>query len=267
LLVTVPATRDGNSRYYPHAQIEAIENEVVLRGAYIRTRKAATIYKIAEFPHEIGASEGEPSRWVMVECTSNVFTGIQLASCYIGGRFAGRLNVATRVKQMSLPQIPEGWRALGDLPDVEATTAHEDDLELFSEDTVQLIDPTATYILDIGWYPAESRNGRFVCRLVYRREWDEPLEELSTRSSAVARSWLAQRLSDVSSLFGQPDRLQERIGDAILVVDTPPEELAAHSRMTTASPVPPPPNNEPITAPVGVGGVMRGSNMRVLQPS
>lgn len=97
---------------------------------------------------------------------------------------------------MDLPQIPTGWTVRGQLPDVNPQTADEDQLELLDEDLLQIIDPTGAMTLDVGWYPAASRSGEFVCRAVVSDQWDEPVDELKTRSSKNVSEWLEKWIAE-----------------------------------------------------------------------
>jgi hypothetical protein len=69
------STKDGISLYYPGVRHEAIERMVLETGAYTASPKPATVFKVHRFPEEIGASEGEPTRCVIVQSTSGVFHG------------------------------------------------------------------------------------------------------------------------------------------------------------------------------------------------
>jgi hypothetical protein len=69
-------TEEGRpSLYYPSvAQLE-VEESVLTQGFYVRSAKRATICKVREFGDLLGASEGQPSRWVLVEVTNGEFHG------------------------------------------------------------------------------------------------------------------------------------------------------------------------------------------------
>lgn len=84
---TPPQFRDASERdvdqmtdrrpalYYPSVSQRELEESVLAEGQYVHTGKRATVCKVLEFGHFIGASDGMPSRWVMVEITSGVFHG------------------------------------------------------------------------------------------------------------------------------------------------------------------------------------------------
>ena len=72
-------TRNSDSRYYPQCQQRDIEESVLREGTYVRSPKPNTIYKVHEFPSDIGASNGQPSRWVKVESTNGEFHGRPIA--------------------------------------------------------------------------------------------------------------------------------------------------------------------------------------------
>lgn len=68
-----------DSLYYMEVDQRAIETAVAQRGNYVESAKVATVLKVMEFPNFVGASEGQPSRWVQVEHTSGEFHGRPIA--------------------------------------------------------------------------------------------------------------------------------------------------------------------------------------------
>src|SRR5438876_3442994 len=68
-------TTNSDSRYYPECEPRMVEEQVLRQGTYVICRKPKTIYKVHEFPSQIGASNGSPSRWVKVECTNAEYHG------------------------------------------------------------------------------------------------------------------------------------------------------------------------------------------------
>lgn len=68
-------TAGRDSLYYPHTDQRSVEETVARTGTYVATAKPATIHKVMEFQSVIGASEGMPSRWTMVESTSGAYHG------------------------------------------------------------------------------------------------------------------------------------------------------------------------------------------------
>lgn len=70
------ATESGRpSLFYPGVDQFEIERNVLMEGMYVESGKPATKQKIMELDNHIGASDGQPSRWVMVEATSGDFHG------------------------------------------------------------------------------------------------------------------------------------------------------------------------------------------------
>src|SRR5438270_2095321 len=65
----------SRSLYYPEVDPKAVEETALRHGVYVSSPKPNTVYKVSEFPNEIGASNGEPSKWVKVESTNAVFHG------------------------------------------------------------------------------------------------------------------------------------------------------------------------------------------------
>lgn len=68
-------TQNADSRYYPTSDQRSVEDVVLRDGTYARTAKPNTIYKVNEFPMDVGASDGRPSRWVKVESTNGEYHG------------------------------------------------------------------------------------------------------------------------------------------------------------------------------------------------
>jgi len=58
------------SLYFCDVDVPKIEKEAADSGIYLTSNGTNTIHKIHEFLEPIGASEGEASRWVLVESTS-----------------------------------------------------------------------------------------------------------------------------------------------------------------------------------------------------
>jgi len=116
---------------------------------------------------------------------------------------------------MAQPSIPTGWTVRGHLPEIDAATARAEDLELLDEDILQISDPTGTYVLDIGWYPAASRDGHFVCHAALSDAWDEPIEEIETKNRVDVMQWLARWIEEVKDRIGTEGSLSD---EALLTV-------------------------------------------------
>lgn len=64
------ATTDKNpSLFYPDINYLEIEMEALKQGFYCRQRGNGNFLKAREFAFDIGASEGRPSRWVLLKST------------------------------------------------------------------------------------------------------------------------------------------------------------------------------------------------------
>jgi len=72
--ITALTTR-ARSLYYPNNDPKDIEDNVLRNGTYVASPKVNTVYKVGEFPSDIGASNGQPSKWVKVESTSGTYHG------------------------------------------------------------------------------------------------------------------------------------------------------------------------------------------------
>jgi len=110
------------------------------------------------------------------------------------------------------PKVLKGWTVRGDLPKVDFSRATDSDLDLLDEDLLQVIDASRTYTLDVGWYPAASRAGQFVCRLIRSDNWESPLQQLETSNRETVRQWINQTVQEVQALVGQPGQFSDRIG-------------------------------------------------------
>lgn len=73
---TVVATADGNpARYFPDVDAETVEAMAVRSGKDVPSGKPATYYRVLMLDEAIGASDGQISRWVLVESTSGDYHG------------------------------------------------------------------------------------------------------------------------------------------------------------------------------------------------
>src|SRR6267143_4141077 len=68
-------TINSDSRYYTDYQPQDLERNVLDHGIYVRSPKAHKVFKVHEFPDHVGASNGQPSRWVKVEVTNGEYHG------------------------------------------------------------------------------------------------------------------------------------------------------------------------------------------------
>jgi len=72
----VAATGGGRKALYlPHVDIAHLEANVAQEGVYVECRKPATQYMLKAFDEPIGASDGQLSRWAVIESTSGTFHG------------------------------------------------------------------------------------------------------------------------------------------------------------------------------------------------
>lgn len=113
---------------------------------------------------------------------------------------------------MPTPKAPAGWKKRGDMPNVDVRQAPEQDLDLFDEDMLQLVDPTGMHTIDVGWYPAGSRDGHYTCRLVRSDDWEWPLEQIETTDAKTVWQWLKRRVSDVNGRLGVTGSFTTQIG-------------------------------------------------------
>lgn|SRR6185437_4458776 len=69
------ATHKGNALYYPGVMQHDLEAQALKSGLYVRPGSFAKVCKILEFNQAIGASEGESTKFVLVEYASGTFHG------------------------------------------------------------------------------------------------------------------------------------------------------------------------------------------------
>jgi hypothetical protein len=63
------------SLFYPDVDQQDLEERCLRQGKYVESAKRATVYKVMDFGLEVGASDGQSSRWVLVEVTNTEFHG------------------------------------------------------------------------------------------------------------------------------------------------------------------------------------------------
>ena len=113
---------------------------------------------------------------------------------------------------MPIPKAPR-WIARGEIPrELNPQIAADEQLELLDEDMLQMVDPTGTYALDVGWYPAATRGGRFICRVVRSDDWDRPLDQMETPEIKTVWKWLKQQINEVGLRLGQTGMFTPNVG-------------------------------------------------------
>lgn len=113
---------------------------------------------------------------------------------------------------MPKPKAPR-WTARGDIPrEIIPETATDEQMDLLDEDMLQMVDRTGIYTLDVGWYPAGTRSGRFVCRVVRCEDWDRPLDQVETSDTKIVWRWLKQQIDEVSLRVGQTGMFTDKVG-------------------------------------------------------
>lgn len=68
----VESTKKDPAKYVPGTNVRELELKVFENGTPVTNGKP---WKVMEFKHVIGASEGKPSMWVRVESTANTIHG------------------------------------------------------------------------------------------------------------------------------------------------------------------------------------------------
>lgn len=134
---------------------------------------------------------------------------------------------------MPRPKAPN-WKTRGDIPDVDPQSARDDQLDLFDEDMLQMVDPTGIYTVDVGWYPAATRDGRFVCRVVRSDDWDRPLDQMETSNIKLIWKWLRREIGEINMRIGQAGGFTTRIG--LFVYQTAARKAGSKRRAATRGP-------------------------------
>lgn len=116
---------------------------------------------------------------------------------------------------MTLPTIPEGWVARGDLPQIELDRLNDIDPGVLDEDLLQVTDPSGRLTLDTGWYPAGDSSGQFICQAIYGDNWEEPLDELQTRDVSQVTAWFEDWMLRSKEILGEDGEIFE--GSSVLV--------------------------------------------------
>ncbi len=113
---------------------------------------------------------------------------------------------------MARLKTPPGWTSNGALPRVDIDNATPEALKLLDEDLLQLTDPSGAYTLDVGWYPAGDKSGRYIGQLIKSDEWDSPIEQVETTYQSIVQKWLNSRIADVQLKLGEFGAFTKRVG-------------------------------------------------------
>ena len=68
------------SMYFPGINVADTERKAIDGGVYLAQANAVTIHKVFEFTEDMGASEGERSRWLLVESTAGAYHGYPITA-------------------------------------------------------------------------------------------------------------------------------------------------------------------------------------------
>jgi len=152
---------------------------------------------------------------------------------------------------MPLLNIPESWTVRGEIPAMDAAAASEDELALFDEDMLQVVDESGAFTLDVGWYPAGNPDGRFILRAVLSNDWESPLEEVETQERANVTHWLEAWLQEIRSRLGEPYAILETDITTVMI-----PEIGSGRALS----VPAEDGTRPIAMPQGDGFSLRPSH-------
>jgi hypothetical protein len=123
---------------------------------------------------------------------------------------AGQVSVAdvkdTGREEKPMIELPKGWSTWKTMPLLEPEVLDVTDADILDEDMFYLKSPDDRFLLDVGWYGGEARNGSYKCYLVEMRPdlsddeyhpWDDALETFSTKKTSEVWQWLSKTLSHV----------------------------------------------------------------------
>jgi hypothetical protein len=81
-------------------------------------------------------------------------------------------------------RIPSGWfvshNELREV-DPDRLAKGDPDWTLFSQDLMQLRQPSTDLLVDVGWHPDDDPSGAFVLVVITGENWERPLLRLTTR--------------------------------------------------------------------------------------
>ncbi|HEX7446116.1 MAG TPA: hypothetical protein VF306_01150 [Pirellulales bacterium] len=73
-------------------------------------------------------------------------------------------------------------------------------LDELKEDLIQAEYHDLDVVLDVGWYPSFSPDGRFVVQLVKAQDWRSPLLRLETNELACLRDFIGKAVAEVEQM-------------------------------------------------------------------
>ena len=80
-------------------------------------------------------------------------------------------------------RLQAGWKIeLNNFSEYDLDIHGEQDCFELNEDLLQLQNEKTNLLIDLGWYPAHSKDGSYHLMLVKNFDWTNPLENVITRS-------------------------------------------------------------------------------------
>lgn len=83
---------------------------------------------------------------------------------------------------------------------VDARRALHEQLDELKEDLIQIEYADQHLLLDVGWYPSFSADGRFLVQLIKQQYWHLPLLQLEARDRTGLRECILKALAMVKQL-------------------------------------------------------------------
>lgn len=92
-------------------------------------------------------------------------------------------------------KVPEKWIIYNNLYNVNISEVisfegkNSSKMVYFDEDIVQISTPHGMTI-DVGWHPACSPKGKFICVIIKNKDWDHPTDEQHFKTWQEVRDWV-----------------------------------------------------------------------------
>ena len=83
---------------------------------------------------------------------------------------------------------------------VDARRALHEQLDELKEDLIQVEYADQHLLLDVGWYPSFSADGRFVVQLIKQQDWHSPLFQLEAHDLTGLRECVLKAVAMVRQL-------------------------------------------------------------------
>lgn len=83
---------------------------------------------------------------------------------------------------------------------IDARRALHEQLDELKEDLIQVDYPDQRLLLDVGWYPSFSADGRFLVQLIKQQDWHSPMLRLEAHDLTGLRECILKAVAMVRQL-------------------------------------------------------------------